>query len=74
MRRTGKGSIINVSSRSGIVGIPNAAAYAASKAAVRFLPPGVADGKFGSQRVAVRIHCVELVFVGRLIGFGDPRC
>lgn len=31
----GKGSIINISSRSGIVGIPGAAAYAASKAAVR---------------------------------------
>ncbi len=30
-----KGSIINVSSRSGLVGIPRAAAYAASKAAVR---------------------------------------
>lgn len=35
MRSTGKGSIINISSRSGIVGIPAAAAYAASKAAVR---------------------------------------
>lgn len=31
----GKGSIVNISSRSGIVGIPGAAAYAASKAAVR---------------------------------------
>lgn len=30
-----KGSIVNISSRSGIVGIPTAAAYAASKAAVR---------------------------------------
>ena len=30
-----KGSIVNVSSRSGMVGIPGAAAYAASKAAVR---------------------------------------
>lgn len=30
-----KGSIINISSRSGLVGIPGAAAYAASKAAVR---------------------------------------
>lgn len=29
------GSIINISSRSGIVGIPNAAAYASSKAAIR---------------------------------------
>jgi NAD(P)-dependent dehydrogenase (short-subunit alcohol dehydrogenase family) len=35
MRRKGTGSIINVSSRSGLVGIPGAAAYASSKAAVR---------------------------------------
>ena len=34
MKSTG-GSIINISSRSGIVGIPGAAAYASSKAAVR---------------------------------------
>lgn len=35
MRAQGAGSIINISSRSGIVGIPAAAAYASSKAAVR---------------------------------------
>jgi NAD(P)-dependent dehydrogenase (short-subunit alcohol dehydrogenase family) len=35
MRPRGTGSIINISSRSGLVGIPGAAAYAASKAAVR---------------------------------------
>jgi len=35
MRETGTGSIINISSRSGLVGIPGAAAYAASKAAIR---------------------------------------
>ena len=35
MRRTGAGSIVNMSSRSGLVGIPGAAAYAASKAGVR---------------------------------------
>lgn len=35
MRPRGAGSIINVSSRSGMVGVPAAAAYAASKAAVR---------------------------------------
>jgi 3(or 17)beta-hydroxysteroid dehydrogenase len=35
MRSTGSGSIINISSRSGLVGIPGAAAYAASKAAIR---------------------------------------
>ena len=35
MKRRGAGSIINLSSRSGQVGIPGAAAYAASKAGVR---------------------------------------
>ncbi|MDR1996148.1 glucose 1-dehydrogenase [Azonexus sp.] len=35
MRATGDGSIINISSRSGLVGIPTAVAYASSKAAVR---------------------------------------
>ncbi|HGM5579071.1 TPA: SDR family oxidoreductase [Pseudomonas putida] len=35
MRQSGAGSIINISSRSGLVGIPGAAAYASSKAAVR---------------------------------------
>ena len=35
MRARGAGSIINVSSRSGMVGVPGAAAYASSKAAVR---------------------------------------
>lgn len=35
MQAKGAGSIINVSSRSGLVGIPGAAAYASSKAAVR---------------------------------------
>lgn len=35
MKQSGSGSIINISSRSGLVGIPGAAAYAASKAAVR---------------------------------------
>lgn len=35
MRPRGTGSIVNISSRSGLVGIPAAAAYASSKAAVR---------------------------------------
>jgi NAD(P)-dependent dehydrogenase (short-subunit alcohol dehydrogenase family) len=35
MKTRGAGSIINVSSRSGLVGIPLAAAYASSKAAIR---------------------------------------
>ncbi|MEO1044819.1 MAG: SDR family oxidoreductase [Pseudomonadota bacterium] len=35
MKDKGAGAIINISSRSGLVGIPGAAAYAASKAAIR---------------------------------------
>jgi NAD(P)-dependent dehydrogenase (short-subunit alcohol dehydrogenase family) len=35
MKQRGCGSIINISSRSGLVGIPLAAAYASSKAAIR---------------------------------------
>lgn len=35
MRARGAGSIINISSRSGMIGIPMAAAYASSKAAIR---------------------------------------
>jgi 3(or 17)beta-hydroxysteroid dehydrogenase len=35
MKAKGAGSIINMSSRSGLVGIPGAAAYASSKAAIR---------------------------------------
>lgn len=35
MRKKGEGAIINVSSRSGMVGVPLAAAYASSKAAIR---------------------------------------
>lgn len=42
MRPQGRGSIVNVSSRSGAVGIPRAAAYAASKAGVRHHTKSVA--------------------------------
>lgn len=35
MRASGVGAIINISSRSGLVGVPAAAAYASSKAAIR---------------------------------------
>jgi 3(or 17)beta-hydroxysteroid dehydrogenase len=35
MKLMGRGSIINISSRSGMVGVPGAAAYASSKAAIR---------------------------------------
>ena len=48
MRERGGGSIINISSRSGLVGIPGAAAYASSKAAVR------------NHTKTVALYCAEL--------------
>jgi NAD(P)-dependent dehydrogenase (short-subunit alcohol dehydrogenase family) len=54
MRRSGQGSIVNISSRSGLVGIPLAAAYAASKAAVRNHTKSVA--LYCAQR-GLRIRC-----------------
>lgn len=47
MRTRGSGSIINISSRSGLIGIPGAAAYASSKAAVR------------NHTKSVALHCAE---------------
>lgn len=58
MRRTGTGSIVNVSSRSGLVGIPGAAAYASSKAAVRNHTKSVALYCAG-QGLAVRCNSVH---------------
>lgn len=47
MRPAKAGSIINLSSRSGLVGIPGAAAYASSKAAIR------------NHTKTVALHCAE---------------
>ena len=47
MKDAGVGSIINISSRSGLVGIPGAAAYASSKAAIR------------NHSKTVALHCAQ---------------
>mgnify|MGYP001806049250 FL=1 len=57
MRASGQGSIINLSSRSGLVGIPAAAAYASSKAAVRNHSKSVA--LYCAQQ-GLRIRCNSL--------------
>ncbi len=54
MRPNGAGAIVNLSSRSGLVGIPAAAAYAASKAAVRNHSKSVALWCAGQ---GLRIRC-----------------
>lgn len=63
MRRTGEGSIVNVASRSGLVGIPRAAAYASSKAAVRNHTKSVA---LYCAEEGLRIRC-NAVFPGAIL-------
>jgi 3(or 17)beta-hydroxysteroid dehydrogenase len=58
MRAAGTGSIINISSRSGIVGIPAAAAYASSKAAVRNHSKSVALW-CAQQGLAIRCNSIH---------------
>ncbi len=58
MRPAGRGSIINIGSRSGVVGIPGAAAYAASKAGVRNHTKSVALW-CAEQGLAIRCNVVQ---------------
>ncbi len=58
MRPTGEGSIINISSRSGLVGVPGAAAYASSKAAIRNHTKSVALWCAG-QGLAIRCNSIH---------------
>lgn len=58
MRVQGTGSIINISSRSGLVGIPMAAAYAASKATIRNHTKSVALYCAG-QGLAIRCNSIH---------------
>ncbi len=58
MRGRGSGSIINISSRSGLVGIPAAAAYASSKAAVRNHSKSVAL-YCAEQGLAIRCNSIH---------------
>ena len=58
MRRQGVGSIVNISSRSGLVGVPAAAAYASSKAAVRNHTKTVAL-YCAEQQLAIRCNSIH---------------
>jgi len=69
MRAHGTGAIINMSSRSGLVGIPGAAAYASSKAAVRNHTKSVALW-CASQGLKVRCNSVHPAAI--LTGIWEP--
>lgn len=62
MRPRGAGSIINISSRSGLVGIPAAAAYASSKAAMRNHTKSVAL-YCAEQGLNIRCNSIHLAAV-----------
>ena len=69
MKAKGEGSIINISSRSGLVGIPGAAAYAASKAAIRNHSKSVA--LYAAQQ-GWRIRCNSVHPAAILTGIWEP--
>lgn len=69
MRATGSGAIVNMSSRSGLVGIPGAAAYASSKAAIRNHTKSVALW-CAQQGMAVRCNSVHPAAI--LTGIWEP--
>lgn len=56
MRRAGGGSVVNISSLAGLIGMAGAAAYTASKWAVRGFTKSVA-GEFGHE--GIRINSVH---------------
>ena len=77
MRSAGTGSIINISSRSGLVGVPSAAAYASSKAAVRNHTKSVALWCAG-QGLAIRCNSVHPAAIltpmwEAMLGTGEDR-
>ena len=77
MRPRAAGSIVNISSRSGLVGVPTAAAYASSKAAVRNHSKSVALWCAG-QGLRVRCNSVHPAAIltpiwEPMLGTGEDR-
>jgi 3alpha(or 20beta)-hydroxysteroid dehydrogenase len=70
MRRAGGGSIVNVASSAGLVGIPDAIAYSSSKWAVRGLTRGAA---LDLAPAGIRVNSVHPGIVDTPIFDGFPR-
>lgn len=77
MRQKGEGAIINISSRSGMVGVPLAAAYASSKAAIRNHTKSVALYAAG-QGLNIRCNSIHPAAIMTpmwepMLGVGEDR-
>lgn len=76
MKETG-GSIVNISSRSGVVGIPMAAAYAASKAAVRNHTKSVAlycaEKQYSIRCNSIHPAAIMTPMWDKMLGEGEQR-
>ena len=69
MKASGGGSIVNISSMAGLVGVPGIAAYAASKGAVRLLTKSIAV-EYGPQNIrcnSVHPGYIETEMIGGLL-------
>lgn len=77
MKNTLSGSIVNISSRSGIIGIPFAAAYASSKAAVRNHTKSVAlycaEKKYPIRCNSIHPGAILTPIWDAMLGEGDQR-
>jgi 3(or 17)beta-hydroxysteroid dehydrogenase len=77
MKPMGGGSIVNISSRSGLVGIPGAAAYAASKAAVRNHTKSVAlycaEKKYSIRCNSIHPAAILTPMWDAMLGEGESR-
>lgn len=77
LMKTGGGSIINISSRSGIVGIPGAVAYASSKAAVRNHTKSVAlycaERRYGIRCNSIHPAAIMTPMWDAMLGEGEQR-
>lgn len=77
MKESGGGSIVNMSSRSGIVGVPDTAAYASSKASVRNHTKSVAlycaKNKYNIRCNSLHPASIETPMWDLMLGEGEKR-
>ena len=76
-RKTGDASIINIASRSGLIGVPNLIAYASSKASIINFTKSVAlycaDKKYNIRCNVINPGAIETKIWDNVLGFDEER-